>query len=623
MAWVDYRKAFDSVPHSWILKVMEVYGLSRQVIQFMRYSMKSWKTTLHMTHQKGIEKTKEIPIRCGIFQGDSFSPLLFCLALFPLSRILDGITGGFKINNSTITHLFYMDDLKLYAKNDKVLFEMITATHQFSEDIGMQFGIEKCAKVTLKKGKQTKSEHIYLPDGKAIQDLEQEKDYKYLGIEEAGGISHNKMKDKIRKEYYRRVRKVVKTELNSKNKMQAINSLAVPVVQYSWNIINWKLSEIRRMDVKTRKLLTIHRMHHPKADVQRLYVPRSEGGRGLLNLENSYKISTIGLNTYLQSSTEWTLRCVDQHHKNIKLYSISKQSIEFSKEINLSEEHPEPSGTPIEAAKIIKHKAKDRLHKSMKATWERKPLHGQFVKRTAEQDVSQHLTNEWLKGAGLKGETEGLLIAAQDQALATKNYLSHISKTISDDLCRMCKSKPETIDHIVAGCSTIAATEYLERHNQVGRYIHWRICQTAGITTPDKWYQHEPEAVIENDNICILWDFPIHTDRTTRANRPDIVIKDKTKKVCQLIDFAIPSDKNVNVKEFEKKYKYKDLEIEIQRMWKMKTKVTPVVIGALGIISKDFENYIKDIPGAIDGREAQKIALLGTAHILRKVLMLT
>ena len=58
-------------------------------------------------------------------------------------------------------------------------------------------------------------------------------------------------------------------------------------------------------------------------------------------------------------------------------------------------------------------------------------------------------------------------------------------------------------------------------------------------------------------------------------------------------------------------------------MWKMKTKVTPVVIGALGIISKDFENYIKDIPGAIDGREAQKIALLGTAHILRKVLMLT
>ena len=79
------------------------------------------------------------------------------------------------------------------------------------------------------------------------------------------------MKTKVRKEYYKRIRKILQTELNSKNKMQAINSLAVPVVLYSYNIINWTLTELKKMDVKTRKLLTINRMHHPKADVERLY----------------------------------------------------------------------------------------------------------------------------------------------------------------------------------------------------------------------------------------------------------------------------------------------------------------------------------------------------------------
>ena len=121
-------------------------------------------------------------------------------------------------------------------------------------------------------------------------------------------------------------------------------------------------------------------------------------------------------------------------------------------------------------------------------------------------------------------------------------------------------------------------------------------------------------------DVCILWDFSIHTDRTVSANRPDIIIKDKKQNNCLLIDMSVPSDRNISSKEFEKIYKYKDLEIEIQRMWKMKTKVIPVVVGALGAITKDFKTYIENIPGKINCSEVQKIALLGTARILRKTL---
>jgi len=83
------------------------------------------------------------------------------------------------------------------------------------------------------------------------------------------------MKEKIRKEYYRKIRLVTKSERNSINRMEAINTLAIPVVAYNFSIIDWKLEEIRKLDRKARKLLTVERMHHPKSGVDRLYLPRN------------------------------------------------------------------------------------------------------------------------------------------------------------------------------------------------------------------------------------------------------------------------------------------------------------------------------------------------------------
>ena len=88
-----------------------------------------------------------------------------------------------------------------------------------------------------------------------------------------------------------------------------------------------------------------------------------------------------------------------------------------------------------------------------------------------------------------------------------------------------------------------------------------------------------------------------------------------------LIDVAISGDRNVIKKEAEKILKYEDRTIEILRMWNVKIKVTPVIIGATGNISKSFRKYVRNIPGNNEVRELQRTAILGTAHILRKVLM--
>ena len=85
-------------------------------------------------------------------------------------------------------------------------------------------------------------------------------------------------------------------------------------------------------------------------------------------------------------------------------------------------------------------------------------------------------------------------------------------------------------------------------------------------------------------------DMPIQTDREIKANRPDIVIKDKPKNSCLLIDMSIPTEKNTSVKVTEKLSKYKDLEIEIERMWGMEATTIPVVIGALGLMKRAWRN---------------------------------
>ena len=619
-AWIDYKKAFDSVPHTWIIKCLELYKICPVAINFMKECMKNWKTTLHLRHANGSLTSRLLSINRGIFQGDSLSPLLFCLALAPLSSLLNESSYGYEIYGQKVTHLFYMDDLKTYARDDEHQTGLLKIVKTFSDDIQMEFGLDKCAKATFKRGRLTETTNIELDADTCIRDLEQEGIYKYLGVNEGDGIQHATMKEKVRKEYYRRTRLILNSQLNSANKVTAINTLAIPVVAYSFNIVNWKVSELKKLDTKTRKFLTMHKMHHPKSDVDRLYVARKFGGRGLMQLETSYKITTIGLSTFLKSSDDPLLGLVQKHDAKKKIYSAQKEAQKFFREFDLSDLPREADEFATHHAKRTKQKARQQAQEHLSKLWEGKALHGKHPKRMKDADVDLHRTNQWLMSSGLKAETEGLIIAAQDQSLATRLYHSNIIKDGTNPLCRMCGKFDESIDHVISGCPELAKTEYIQRHDNAASYIHWKVCQSYDIKTTDKWYDHKPDTVVENEQATILWNMPIHTDREIAANKPDIIIRDHTNQKCQIIDMAVPSDRNTSVKVVEKLSKYKDLEIEIARMWKMGTETIPVVIGALGVIKKGLEKYVDKIPGTVSIDELQKITLLGTARILRRVL---
>jgi hypothetical protein len=585
MAWIDFKKAYDMVPHSWVLKCLNMFGIASNVIEMMKSSMPHWKTNLYA----GNEHLGEVSIKRGIFQGDSFSPLLFVLALIPLSMVLRETGLGYKMgkDDPEINHLIFMDDLKLFAKDENQIDSLVKTVNICCTDIGMEFGISKCALLTMHRGKRIDSRGITLPSEEMIGDPE-ESGYKYLGVLELDVILDKQMKDNIKSEYNKRLRLLLKSKLNSRNLFTAINAWAVAVVRYSGGVVSWTKDELEKIDRETRSSLIRFGAIHPRANVLRLYTPRKLGGRGLVGIEECVADERRSLDLYIAKSEETLLQYVATSN------NLDREAIEEKK------------------------RYKDRVNREKNEIREAMPLHGQFEKETKKLKTSKSW--DWLTKGDLKRETENLLIAAQDQALNTNSIKKSIYKQVESDKCRMCGKKVESVTHIVSACEVLAQKDYKRRHDKVALNLHWCLCKKYGFKSNDKWYQHEPERVLENDKAKILWDFTIQTDRVILHRRPDITLVDKQTGKCLLIDVAIPGDQNIHKKETEKLENYHLLRTEVARLWNTETDIIPVVIGALGSVPERLEQYIKAIGITPHIPTLQKSALLGTANILRKVL---
>ena len=163
---------------------------------------------------------------------------------------------------STTNKLLFMDDLKVYGKNQNQVDTLVKTIWVVTTDMRMEFGINKCAMLIMKRGKLKHSKGITLPDNLQIRGMKEDDDgYKYLGVLEVEGIKHLEMKELVRKEYFRRVKKILKSKLNGGNTIKAINSRAVStcIIWYGTGIVDWTKEELQEMERKTRKLLTIYR----------------------------------------------------------------------------------------------------------------------------------------------------------------------------------------------------------------------------------------------------------------------------------------------------------------------------------------------------------------------------
>ena len=116
----------------------------------------------------------------------------------------------------------------------------------------------------------------------------------------------------------------------------------------------------------------------------------------------------------------------------------------------------------------------------------------------------------------------------------------------------MSRKVDESIDHIVRCCSKLAQKEYKRRHDILGKIVHSQLARNCNFEAGDKWYEHDSERVLEDEDYKILWDFSIQTDHFIEARRPDLAEVDKKERSCKIIDFAVAGDGRIEEKE---KYK--------------------------------------------------------------------
>ena len=206
------------------------------------------------------------------------------------------------------------------------------------------------------------------------------------------------------------------------------------------------------------------------------------------------------------------------------------------------------------------------MTKTRKPKWEGKQIYGRFKRLI--NNISHDKTWTWLRKGNIKRETESLLMAAQNSAIRTNHIKARIDKTQQNSKCRQCGDRDETINYIISECSKLPQKEYKDRHDWLGKVIHWEMCKKFKFDSTNKWYMHNPTPVLKNDTHKLLWDFDIQTDHLISTLTVKIKTKQKTKqkmKTWKIVDFAVPADHRIKMKGCEKRDKYLKLARELKK----------------------------------------------------------
>lgn len=315
VSWIDYSKAFDRVPHGWLDLVLRTTGVPGKVRRCLLSLMLKWRSEFEVG--RGDVVRIDLAYKRGLFQGDSLSPLLFCLCIAPISHGLRESRVGFRsaINSGMVSHLFYVDDLKVYATTRVQLEGSLELVDRVSKAVGMELGLRKCgiARLNAKSGKAVWDEGMKLPGDRTIATVTDA--YRYLGVDQLLKANVATVKRRLKEKYVARLHKVWSSRLNGKNKVAATNSWAVSTFSYFFGCLKWSRGELDLLDKKTRAVIRQHRSAYRGASMYRLYLPRRDGGRGILSIVSTWERALVSAVAYLLSSSSLDLGMVAEYQQ--------------------------------------------------------------------------------------------------------------------------------------------------------------------------------------------------------------------------------------------------------------------------------------------------------------------
>jgi hypothetical protein len=622
-AWLDITKAYDSVPHVWLRKCLEIHRVPEEIRSIIDRLMQKWSTCIFYDFPK---KTRSIQIQNGIFQGDSLCPVLFCLALNPISIMIQDWNSGYKIKkvNLTFTHSMFIDDIKIYSTTQEKLNDVINLVKQALLDIGLHINEKKSGALIRHKGNIVEG-GTKLPDESSIPSVTKTNLYKYLGFMQSIGIDKEKNKEIVTNEFKNRVERLIESSLSGFHLVKAYNTYCIGYLRYFF-FMKWNYYELHRMEQILKKSLKKKGLHFKNFPVALFHLPRNKSGRGFCSIFVEYLMYRIGLAFKFHTNPNLTKimeLLLEKDHDSFYGDALTYGK-EFGLHFKFSKNHM-VSVTDKETQEqlgVSSHKdlidlLRNRIVRKWLTEAQNGGMHFKFWNAHKER-----LT--WIRDwRFVSKQCENMLWMAMTTNLQTKSlkkwYQTHNGKEVQLDniKCRLCGKVNETTEHVVSGCSELMQTDIIPRHNSVLYQLLRFVLNRYGFQNTGK-----PQTEYSNNKVLIHCNTRILTIREVSHNVPDLVIYLHEEKRIQIIDVAIPYEDNLERRTEDKIQKYGPLMIELQKLYPgYKGTIIPIVIGTFGSTLPSFQENVKKVLGEGCSHEAKKLiraAISGTFLLLTR-----
>ena len=191
--WIDVKKAFDSVSHSWVSKMYKIHRVPTKLSRMVESIIKKWNLVLEIPVKDGYVQTESIKLKNGILQGDSLCPSLYTLSKNVISWLIRSFEGYIisKPIKKKVTHVLFIDDLKGYAKSREALIFCLKVIWNAMKCAGLLWNLKKCKYLEMKRGSFVEGEPILMEEGFHMSSLKVDETYKFMGVPQ---FSENDMK---------------------------------------------------------------------------------------------------------------------------------------------------------------------------------------------------------------------------------------------------------------------------------------------------------------------------------------------------------------------------------------------------------------------------------------------
>ena len=369
-------------------------------------------------------------------------------------------------------------------------------TEEALKDIGLDLNPKKCSVANVKGGKQVfYGAKVNLEGTTAIASLKEGEQYTFSGVLERLKQEDTMALKIAAKKYIQPVSVIWSCPLSDWNKVKSTIELALSSFMYLMWIQTWPLAELRQIDRRVRKIMVANGGRHPTSSNATLYLPRSIGGRGLRSVEQEYKLTKIKAALEMYENPDPTIgivRMFDKKASERGHQCFAKDAVTFARELDLELNltHPQSSCSKLGGDEIPRKQVKETLKKSviskLKSEVEDRKWEEKLAASRWKDEEQDKRCFEWMNN--WRTAPTHVITGVQylyQQLLSTKLYTGKKIKTTNhqDYTCRICGKSQESVAHVLVGCSAIAQTKHLERHNRVLRILFFRDSKQIQPTT--------------------------------------------------------------------------------------------------------------------------------------------